>query len=145
MRVLRCLRVRRMTSAEVSKAIKIRRSSAHSHLTKLAKAGFVIRHDEGRRWVYYSLTTHGRHLADSERPRIVILFAASLTAAAVSGAYVGASAARWFRPEPPGSWGMDPINLYHQPTFFTPAVAAALVLLGLALGGVIAMAWRLRR
>lgn len=79
MRVLRCLTTRRMTSAEVSATLRMRKSSAHKHLLRLARAGFVQRHDDGDRvWVYYSLTSAGRHLAESERPRLVLLFVAWL-------------------------------------------------------------------
>lgn len=78
MDVLRCLRARRMTAAEVSERTGMRKSSAHKHLTRLASAGFVNRHDDDRVWVYYSLTSHGRHLVESERPRLVLLFAASI-------------------------------------------------------------------
>ncbi|MFA5862794.1 MAG: winged helix-turn-helix domain-containing protein [Candidatus Thermoplasmatota archaeon] len=77
MDVLRCLRARRMTAAEVAHRAGMRKSSAHKHLTRLASAGFVHRHDDDRVWVYYSLTLHGRHLVESERPRLVLLFASS--------------------------------------------------------------------
>lgn len=78
MDVLRCLRARRMTAAEVADTIQIQRSSAHKHLTRLSTAGFVRRHDDERVWVYYSLTPEGRHLVESERPRLVLLLATSL-------------------------------------------------------------------
>lgn len=77
MDVLRCLRARRMTAAEVADRAGMRKSSAHKHLTRLATAGFVHRHDDDRVWVYYSLTSHGKHLVASERPRLVLLFASS--------------------------------------------------------------------
>lgn len=89
MRVLRCLSTRRMTAAEVSSVLSIRKSSAHKHLTRLFSAGFVRRHDDERLWVYYSLTAHGRHLVASERPCVVLMLATSVVISLAAIAYLG--------------------------------------------------------
>lgn len=145
MQVLRCLRQRRMTAAEVSTALNIHKSSAHKHLSRLSDAGFVTRHDDDRVWVYYSLTPHGRHLISSERPRFALLLAASVVI--VVGA---ASVIAWrvweYANLMKEAWQIDHISgPPPPPEFFTPTAAAATVVLVLALAAASIAAWRLRR
>ncbi|MFA5861405.1 MAG: winged helix-turn-helix domain-containing protein [Candidatus Thermoplasmatota archaeon] len=143
MDVLRSLKARRMTAAEVSAGLGIRKSSAHKHLSRLSHAGFVRRHDDERLWVYYSLTPHGRHLVDSERPRLVLLLATSALMSISAIVYLTTRVREALRSDPPGSWGMDDLNLYH-PTFFTTRVIVALGILTLATALAVVSAWRMR-
>lgn len=122
MTVLKCLRTRRMTAAEVAAFAKMRKSSAHKHLVRLAGAGFVRRHDDDRVWVYYSLTPQGRHLVESERPRLVLLLAAATILLTASLALLGTHARRWQKeleawevghvgPYPPSFWTIETVAL----------------------------------
>ena len=144
--VLRCLRARRMTSAEVALALGIRKSSAHKHLLKLAAAGFARRHDEDERlWVYYSLTREGRHLTESEKPYIALLFGASVVLA-LGSLYAVLVRFQKYRVALAEAWEIDYIGTPPpQPAFFTPAVVAILCFLALAAVGAAVAAWRLRR
>lgn len=129
MDVLRCLTSRRMTAAEVSSRLSIRKSSAHKHLLGLARAGFVSRHDDGDRvWIYYSLTHQGRHLVKSERPRLVLLLSASLLMVAGAFAFVAWRVYLWTHPDGTGTWGVDEIFPRPRPAFFTPGVVIAIVI-----------------
>lgn len=122
MAVLKCLRARRMTAAEVAASAKMRKSSAHKHLVRLSSAGFVRRHDDDRVWVYYSLTPHGRHLVESERPRLVLILAAAVILLSASLALLGVHALRWQKameawevghvgPYPPSFWTSETVTL----------------------------------
>lgn len=135
MDVLRCLRSRRMTAAEVSERTGMRKSSAHKHLMRLASAGFVHRHDDDRVWVYYSLSPHGRHLVESERPRLILLFASStllLTATTVILAWQ----ARLWAKRMEDAWDVGHVGPKPpMPSFWTMetiALAVVAIMLGLA-------------
>lgn len=132
MEVLKCLRTRRMTAAEVAAVARMRKSSAHKHLVRLATAGFVRRHDDDRVWVYYSLTPQGRHLVESERPRLVLLLAVTTLLLMASLAFLGMHARRWQKAME--AWDIGHVGPY-APKFWTPDV----VLVALA-AGVLAVA-----
>ncbi len=51
---------RRMTLSELSKCTGLHVSSVKEHLDMLEGAGIVVRHDEGQKWKYYSLTPAAR-------------------------------------------------------------------------------------
>ncbi|NOQ38327.1 helix-turn-helix domain-containing protein [archaeon] len=51
---------RRMTLSELSKCTGLHVSSVKEHLDLLEGAGIVVRHDEGYKWKYYSLTPAAR-------------------------------------------------------------------------------------
>lgn len=136
MTVLKCLRTRRMTAAEVAASTRMRKSSAHKHLVRLATAGFVRRHDDDRVWVYYSLTPHGRHLVESERPRLVLLLAMAVILLTASLALLGIHARRWQKaleawevghvgPNAPTFWAPETIALASVSVILAAAVAVA--------------------
>lgn len=82
--ILQCLEGQRHTASEISEALDTPRGTVHSHLEKLVNGGFVEREDDNSRlWVYYSLTPSGDALAQSDRPRLVVLLSAS------AGMFVG--------------------------------------------------------
>lgn len=136
MNVLRSLRARRMTAAEVATATKMRKSSAHKHLTRLAIAGFVRRHEDDRVCVYYSLTTHGRHLVESERPRLVLILGGTVVLLCGLAVAVAWQVWAWWRLANE-AWNIDHIGPPPPlPTFWTPALtlsALATCVLGVAL------------
>lgn len=145
MRVLRCLTTRRMTSAEVSAVLRMRKSSAHKHLLRLARAGFVRRHDNGdRMWVYYSLTPEGRHLAQSERPRLVLLLSTALLLLTASAAFLAWRVYAWRNPDGEGTWGVDEIFPRPRPEFFSAGVVLAIALVLTTASIALPLLWRLR-
>ena len=64
---------RRATPYELAQSLGVSPQAASEHLTQLEKAGLVKRdarpEDEGRKWVYYSLTEKGRALVRPEDQR----------------------------------------------------------------------------
>ena len=60
--LIKHLSKRRMTLSELSKCTGLHVSSVKEHLDMLENAGVVVRHDEGRKWKYYSLTSAARRL-----------------------------------------------------------------------------------
>jgi DNA-binding transcriptional ArsR family regulator len=143
MRVLRSLQERRRTASEVAELLGMRRGSAQRHLIGLTHAGFAQRHEDSDRvWVYYSLTRQGRHLVESERPRLVLVLASTIAALAV---VVGVVAWQWrqYTRTYGGAWSGQ--HIHNPPTFLSVTIVT---LLALALALVIASAWsalRLRR
>lgn len=137
MDVLRCLRARRMTAAEVADRAGMRKSSAHKHLTRLATAGFVRRHEDDRVWVYYSLTHHGRHLVESERPRLVLLFGVSILLLTTTLAALAWQARLWAK-RLEDAWDIGHIGPKPpMPSFWTTetiVLAVVATALGLAAG-----------
>jgi hypothetical protein len=89
-----------------------------------------------RRWVYYSLTTTGRHLVENEKPRLTLVWASLLSIATVSAGFVAWRV--WYVNEvESGSWGMNYVNLAGKPELWTtPTIVAALVLAGALAGAV---------
>jgi len=58
--LIKHLSKRRMTLSELSKCTGLHVSSVKEHLDMLEGAGIVVRHDEGYKWKYYSLTSAAR-------------------------------------------------------------------------------------
>lgn len=143
MNVLRCLMSRRMTAAEVSANLRIRKSSAHKHLSRLDRAGFVRRHDDSRVWVYYSLTLEGRHLVESERPRLILLLGTAVLLLTASLSFLAWKVSAWRDPDREGTWGVDEIFPRPRPEFFTAGVIVALSLVLVAATMAAPLLWRL--
>lgn len=143
MDVLRCLTSRRMTAAEVSAKLGIRKSSAHKHLSRLARAGFVTRHDDDRVWVYYNLTNEGRHLVTTERPRLVLLLSSALILTTLSLVFIAWRIYAWRNTDGDGTWGVDEIFPRPRAGFFTVTVILAVTLVILATAAAIPIARRL--
>jgi len=84
--LLKKLGNRRATPSELAQSLGVSPQAASEHLAQLERAGLVRRdsrpEDEGRKWVYFSLTEKGRALvAPSEQRKIWVL----LSVAAVLG------------------------------------------------------------
>jgi DNA-binding MarR family transcriptional regulator len=134
-----------MTSAEVAATLAMRKSSAHKHLTRLTDAGFVQRHEDERKWVYYSLTHPGRHLVETERPRLVLLLGTAVAALAASIGFLAWRVQSWRSIDGDGTWGVDEIFLRPRPEFFTAGVLAAILLTTFATVVASRIGWRLLR
>lgn len=62
LKILIVLKSRRMTGAEIARALDMGRGVIHRHLQRLDDDGYVSREESSRKWVYYSLTDRGRDL-----------------------------------------------------------------------------------
>ncbi len=76
--LLKKLGNRRATPSELAQSLGVSPQAASEHLAQLERAGLVRRdsrpEDEGRKWVYFSLTEKGRALvAPSEQRKIWVL------------------------------------------------------------------------
>ncbi len=59
-KILKSLNERRKTVSELSRELKLSKSTVYEHLTKLIQIGFVKKlNNPGHKWVYYELTEKG--------------------------------------------------------------------------------------
>ena len=72
-KILKTLDKRRHTQSELSAALGMSVPTVKEHLSALEKAGLVKRHEEGRKWIYYSLTEKSKCVLDPERKRLWIV------------------------------------------------------------------------
>ncbi|MEM0475773.1 MAG: winged helix-turn-helix domain-containing protein [Candidatus Norongarragalinales archaeon] len=84
--ILKKLGARRATPSELAASLGISAQAASEHLARLERAGLVRREDEGRKWVYYSLTDKGKALVSpSESRKIWVLLSLGFLAFTVAG------------------------------------------------------------
>ena len=72
-KILKTLGQRRHTQSELSAVLNISVPTIKEHLSALEKAGLVNRNEEGRKWIYYSLTEKAKCVLDPERKRLWIV------------------------------------------------------------------------
>lgn len=78
-KILKALKERRKTQSELSKELKLAVSTVSQHLDKLVDANLVKRKNQGKKWVYYELTTTaGGILSPSARGVFVFALSVSL-------------------------------------------------------------------
>ena len=87
-KILKTLDKRRHTQSELSAVLKMSVPTIKEHLSALEKAGLVKRHEEGRKWIYYSLTEKSKCVLDPERKRLWIVLGFFL--ASVAGTIIAA-------------------------------------------------------
>jgi DNA-binding transcriptional ArsR family regulator len=71
--VLKLLNQRRHMQSEIASSLNLSVPTVKEHLDALEKAGLVERHDEGRKWKYYSLTKKGKGVLNPEELKIWIV------------------------------------------------------------------------
>ncbi|MCX6708750.1 MAG: metalloregulator ArsR/SmtB family transcription factor [Candidatus Woesearchaeota archaeon] len=71
--VLKLLGQRRYMQSEIASVLNFSVPTVKEHLSALEKAGLVERHDEGRKWKYYSLTRKGHGVLHPEELKIFIV------------------------------------------------------------------------
>ncbi len=85
MEILKSIADRRKTLSELSKETGISKSSVKEHLEKLEKAGLIRRVDEGRKWIYYEITSEGLRIVMPEKARRTAIELFASVAAFISG------------------------------------------------------------
>lgn len=70
---LKLLGGRRHMQSELALALGVAVPTMKEHLEALERAGLVERHDEGRKWKYYSLTQKGKGVLYPEQSKIWLL------------------------------------------------------------------------
>jgi len=78
-RILKALDLKRMTVSDLSRELDLAKPTLLEHLTKLERTKLVRKEDEGRKWIYYSLSGKGRSILHPERTRFKILFSFSVS------------------------------------------------------------------
>ncbi len=73
--ILKLLGQRRHMQTEIAAALSLSTPTVKEHLDALEKAGLVERHEEGRKWKYYSLTKKGKGVLNPEEMKIWIVLA----------------------------------------------------------------------
>jgi len=71
--ILKLLGKRRHMQSELANNLDLSVPTVKEHLAALSKAGLVERHDEGRKWKYYSLTRKGKGVLNPEEIKIWIV------------------------------------------------------------------------
>ena len=78
-KILQALDSKRMTLSDLSRRLGLTKPTLKEHLDRLDSARLVKREDEGRKWIYYSLSKKARRILHPERTRFKILFSFSLS------------------------------------------------------------------
>ncbi|MEK6822535.1 MAG: winged helix-turn-helix domain-containing protein [Nanoarchaeota archaeon] len=73
--ILKTLGQRRHTQSELAADLGLSVPTIKQHLDALEKAGLVLRNEEGRKWVYYSLTKKGKAIVNPEEKKFWIALA----------------------------------------------------------------------
>lgn len=68
----------RLTLTNLAKKMDLAKATVSSHLESLENAGLIRRIDEGRKWIYYSLTGKGRAVLHPESEKVGIILALSV-------------------------------------------------------------------
>lgn len=71
--VLKLLGQRRYMQSELASMLDLSVPTVKEHLSALEKAGLVEKHEEGRKWKYYSLTKKGHGVLHPEELKIFIV------------------------------------------------------------------------
>jgi DNA-binding transcriptional ArsR family regulator len=78
-KILMALDSRRMTLSNLSQELDLAKPTLKEHLDKLDSARLVLREDEGRKWIYYSLSKKAKRILHPEQTRFKILLSFSLS------------------------------------------------------------------
>ncbi len=85
--ILRHLRVRQMTAAELTHDVGKYKNGINKHLTTLLNAGLVERiESDERKWVYYKLTKKGTEIISSQKVYMLFLIAGIIGGLAIIAA-----------------------------------------------------------
>ncbi len=71
--ILKLLGQRRHMQTEIAVVLGLSTPTVKEHLDALEKAGLVERHEEGRKWKYYSLSKKGKGVLNPEEMKIWIV------------------------------------------------------------------------
>ncbi len=82
--ILKELSSRRYMQSELASSLSLSVPTIKEHLAALEKAGLVERHDEGRKWKYYSLTSKGKGVVEPEGTRLWLVLGIWLFSAAAT-------------------------------------------------------------
>ncbi len=72
-KILKTLEKRNHTQSELSVVLKMSIPTIKDHLKAMEFGGLVKRKEEGRKWIYYSLTEKAKCVLDPERKRLWIV------------------------------------------------------------------------
>ncbi|MCK4456914.1 MAG: winged helix-turn-helix transcriptional regulator [Thermoplasmata archaeon] len=76
--LLKHLDENRLTLTNLAKKMELAKATVSSHLESLENAGLIKRIDEGRKWIYYSLTRKGRVVLHPESEKVGVILALSV-------------------------------------------------------------------
>ena len=70
--ILKLLSKKKYTLSELSKILGLSKSTVLHHLKILEESGYITRVEDGRKWVYYSLTERGKSLIKWKKIKIIL-------------------------------------------------------------------------
>ena len=91
-RILKQLSERPHTLTELAETLELSPATLSEHLTLLESANLVTKHDEGRKWKYYTLTLKGKSIFKPTEVRVFFSFMISAIATLTTATII---IARW--------------------------------------------------
>jgi len=76
--ILKSLKERRKTASELSKELKLSVPTISEHLAKMKSAGLILKKPQGKKWIYYELTSKGTKILNP-KPTTLFTFALSVS------------------------------------------------------------------
>lgn len=106
LQVLHALDERRKTLSELSREMDLNKATVHEHLQLLLATGLIKKDDEGRKWIYYSLTWQGERLLHPESTTTFAVLLGFAVAAFGGGfAVLGRALGWWWQQAAPSEPG----------------------------------------
>ncbi len=84
--ILKLLGQRRYMQTELAELLNLSVPTVKEHLDALERAGLVEKHDEGRKWKYYSLTKKGKAVLQPSETTILLVL--GLTILSIIGGFL---------------------------------------------------------
>lgn len=138
--LLKKLAQRRMTTSELSRELKIAKSTVHEHLALMAGAGLIIPVSDEREWKYYEITREGANLLAPEGSIRISILLTTVGFCFMAGS-ITAFAVAWFSMKKPpvsspmlgagysGHLNPDPLSLFIGILLFTAGILVLIWLL----------------
>jgi DNA-binding transcriptional ArsR family regulator len=70
--ILKSLKQRRKTQAELSKEMSLAASTISEHLDKMLNAELIRREEQGKKWIYYALTDKGKGIVEPKQSSVFV-------------------------------------------------------------------------
>ncbi len=82
--LLKKLNDQKMTLTDLANAMELSKTTVQFHLESLMSVGLIQKEDQGRKWLYYSLTKKGRDILNPDGKKINVILTLSIGLVAIS-------------------------------------------------------------
>jgi len=83
-KLLKKLDDHKMTLTDLANALELSKTTVQFHLESLMNVGLIRKEDQGRKWLYYSLTKKGRGILNPDGKKIHVILTLSIGLVVVS-------------------------------------------------------------